>query len=146
VISPSGGVVADALGVGHVGQDVRRAEVDRAFDRFRVGVDQELEGVEAQAGFGGVRAVHAVAVALPRPDARQVHMPVVRRVVVDLDALLLVAVEEALLHALGVLAEQREVRALAVPGRAEREWPPGPQLAAQRTSAPVIAPSRTPPS
>src|SRR5439155_9333805 len=139
-------VVARPLRVRDIGQDVRSAEVDRPLDRLRIGIDHQLERVEAQAALGVVGPVDAIAVALPGADARQVAVPVVRRVVRLLDALLVVAVEEAQLHALGVLAEQREVRPLAVPGRAERERPARPQLTAQRTSAPVIAPSRTPPS
>ena len=68
-------------------------------------------------------------------------MPGVGRDLLDGDALFgAVVAEEAELDRGGVLAEEREVRPLPVPGRAEREGPPGPRLAAHRvTSAPASA-------
>ena len=112
--------------------------VDVAVDRVRVRVDQELGRVEAQPGLRLVRPVDAVAVALPGPDARQVAVPVERVALGQLDARLCpVVVEEAQLDSFGVLGEEREVRALAVPGRAERERRPGPDrlLSRSRPSA-----------
>ena len=54
-------------------------------------------------------------------------MPVERRALAHGDALLVaVLVEEAELDRLGTLREDREVRAVAVPVRAERERPPRP--------------------
>ena len=57
-------------------------------------------------------------------------MPVERRALVQLDALLPpMLVEEAELDAVGVLGEEREVRPVAVPFRAERERLAGPDPA-----------------
>jgi hypothetical protein len=109
-------------GAGHVRERARRTPVDGAVDRLRVRVDQQLRGIEAVPRQRLVRAVHAIAVALPRPDARQVAVPVERGPFVQLDALFpVVAVEQAQLDALGVLREEREVRAGAIPLGAERE-------------------------
>ena len=72
----------------HVRQRVRGMPVDSAVDRLRIRVDQQLRRVEALAGLGLVRPVHAVAVALPGPDARQVAVPVERGALVQLDPLL----------------------------------------------------------
>jgi hypothetical protein len=101
--------------------------VDLAVDRLRVGVDEELARVEPVAGGRLVGAVHAIAVALARADAGQVDVPGQRGVLHHRDALLLARlVEQAELDALGVLAEQREVRAATVPGRAEGSRIAGP--------------------
>ena len=130
-----------------VRQHVREIPGDVALDRLRVGVDQQLGRVEAVAVLGLVAAVDAVAVALPGPDAGEVAVPVEGRVLAQRDALLGVGlVEEAELHPLGVLGEEREVRAVAVPGRPERKRATGPDfhrgnLAAARRSA-AFAPSR----
>src|SRR5690606_41565025 len=56
-------------------------------------------------------------------DLGQIAMPDLVRILGKLDPLdlgQLVRMKEAKLHALGVRREQREVRAFAVPGRAER--------------------------
>ncbi len=149
--------VGDVGVVGDVGQRARLLPLDLALDRLAVRVDEQLAGVEAVALLGQVRAVHAVAVALARADVRQVAVPVVGRALPDLDArLVVVGVEEAELDALGVLAEEAEVRALAEPRRAERERAPGPDLdavlllasvaLAHRTSAPESGPTVSVPS
>jgi hypothetical protein len=57
-------------------EDVGGVPVDGAVDRLRVGVDQELGGVEAVAPRRLVGAVDAVAVALSGADVRQVAVPV----------------------------------------------------------------------
>jgi hypothetical protein len=120
----------------HVGQHVGLAPAHRPLDRLGVGIEQQLARVEAVARPGVVGAVHAVAVALAGADARQVAVPVVRRVLDDLDArLVVVGVEQAELDALGVLGEQREVRPLPVPGGAERERLAGPDV--HPSSAPL---------
>ena len=109
----------------------RRPSRPRPSIALRVRIDQQLRGVEAPPVSRVVRAVDAVAVPLPGPDAGQVAVPVERRPLVDVDALLAaVLVEQAELDALGVLREEREVRAAAVPVGPERERPPGPHLAA----------------
>src|SRR5439155_4600888 len=97
---------------------------DRTFDRLRVRVEQELRRVEPVPPFGRVGAVHPEAVALARADAREVAVPGVRGALRERNPRLVVRlVEQAQLHPLRVLGEEREVRAVAVPGRAEREWP-----------------------
>ncbi len=131
------GVVAAAR---HVRQRVRGTPVDRSVDRLRVRVDQQLRPVEPAAGLRVVRAVDAVAVALPRPDPRQVAVPVERGALVQLDALFpSVLVIEAELDALRVLGEEREVRPVAVPVRAERERLPRPDGAGHVVSSTVRA-------
>src|SRR6478735_9002406 len=119
--------------------------------RLRIGIDQELRGVEALAGVRVVRAVHAVPVALPWPDAGQVAVPVERRALLDVDPLLVpVPVVQAELDALGVLREEREVRALAVPLRPERERLTGPHgshlsstVVASKSATSVRSPRRS---
>jgi hypothetical protein len=60
--------------------------------------------------------VDAIAVVLARSDTREVAMPVERRALVQLDALLPpMLVEEAELDAVGVLGEEREVRPVSGP-------------------------------
>src|ERR1039457_3333787 len=108
--------------IGHVGQNIGCVRADRADDRLGVGVEQQLRRVEAKSVFRLVGAVDAVAVALSRTNARQIDVPVVRGLVLDRDpGLVVILVEQAQLDALGALGEQREVRALAVPARAERK-------------------------
>ena len=100
----------------HVGQRVRGAPVDGSVDRLRVRVDEQLRGVEPLAAPSGRTPMDAVAVALARTDAREVAVPVERRPLVELDALLApVLVEETELDAVRVLGEEREVRSVAVP-------------------------------
>ena len=74
--------------VGRVGQHVGRVPVDAALDRLGVGIDEQLDRVEAVALLGRVAAVDAVAVALAGADARQVAVPVVGRALDHVDALL----------------------------------------------------------
>ena len=71
----------------HAGNVVRALEpvrveafiaVDVAFDSFRVGVEQQLVRVAAQTLHRVVRAVHTVAVTLPRLDSGQIVVPDVR--------------------------------------------------------------------
>ncbi len=116
------------LAVGRVRRDPRRVPVDAALDRPGVGVDHELRRVEPVALLGGVGAVHAVAVALPGADPGQVSVPVERGTLRELVArLATLLVVEAELDPLGVLGEQREVRSLSVPRRAEWGRAAGPQ-------------------
>src|SRR6185503_18096167 len=90
---------------------------------------QQLGRVEALAALGVVRAMDAVGVALAGADPGQVAMPVEDGVLGDVDThLAALVVEEAELDALGVFGEEREVRAAAVPDRAERERPSGPDF------------------
>ena len=113
--------------------------VDPALDRLGIRVDQQLCRVEAETPLGCVRPVDAVAVPLARPHSRQEAMPVECSAPwKDVPDLRTVRREQAELDPLGVLGEQREVRALALPGRPERKGPPRPHQppspgASQRT-------------
>ncbi len=133
------------VSVRDVRQRAPRVEVDRAGDRLRVRVEQELARVEPVALRRRPAAVDAVRVVLPRADARHVPVPVERGPLEQLDALLLpVVVEEAELDALCVLGEEREVRAVAVACRTERERIAGPERAAHSSSSTLgAAKSRT---
>ncbi len=131
------GVVA---AVGHVREGARGAVPDRALDRLRVGVDEQLGGVEPVPLLRRVRAVDAVAVALAGADPRHVAVPVPGGALGELDARLrVVAVEQAELDALGVLGEEREVRPVAVPRGAERERLSRPDRGAHLRSSAVLA-------
>ena len=114
--------------VGDVWQDVGVASpVDHPLDRLGVRIDQQLGGVEAMTFGRRVGTVHPVAVALTGTDPWQVAVPVERLALAHLDRhLVALLVEQAQLYALGVLREQREVGAAAVPRRTQRErsaWP-----------------------
>jgi len=129
-----GVLVVARVRVAEVVAEKCRAPVDLARRGLGVGVEQQLVGVAAQAAVGRIGPVHAVAVALARLDGRQVAVPDVG---VDLGQLDLglggriftdPVVEETELDALGDLAEEREVGAAAVEGRAERVRRSGPDL------------------
>ena len=102
---------------------------DPAVDRLRVRVEQQLARVAPVAAGRVVGPVHAVAVALARHDPRQVAVPDQRlalgEVVAGLDA---VVVEQAQLHPLRDLGEDREVGAATVVGRAEGVRRSGPHV------------------
>ena len=126
-------VVGHGLGSGLTGavrQRVRRLPAHAAVDRLRVGIEQELGRVEEVPALGRPRPVDTQAVALPGPDVRQVAVPVEGRPLRQLVALLAaLGVEQAELDALRVLREEREVGALPVPRRAQRERPARPDHA-----------------
>src|SRR5262249_29215716 len=93
-------------------------------------VDQQLRGVEAVTLAGRPGSLHAVAVELSRSHVGEVGVPHEAVPLGERDARRFVRVvcpvEEAELHAGGVLREEREVHALAVPRGAERvraAWP-----------------------
>src|SRR2546422_2883087 len=65
----------DRIFIAQVVRVARRVPVDLAFDREGVRIEQQLARVAANAVFGRIWTVHAVAVTLARPDARQVRMP-----------------------------------------------------------------------
>ena len=88
---------------------------------FAYGSISSLAGLKRRPRSGLVRAVHAVAVVLAGPDAREVAVPVVRRPLAQLDALLVaVLVEQAELDPLRVLARRSRssCRRRPTPGRA----------------------------
>ena len=135
-----GGVrgVGSVLAARRIRERPRPVVGDRPVDRLRVRVDQELRRVEAVPGARVPEAVHPVAVPLARPHARKVRVPHVRRVLAELDPFLRSGlVEQAELDPLGVLAEEGEVRPVAVPRRAERKRPPGPDGATHRSTLPA---------
>ncbi len=106
--------IADAVAVERV------VPAQLAGELLRIGVEQQLVRVEAVAGVGLVRAVHAVAVALARPRVGQVAVPDLVRHLRKLDALgLLVVVEQAELDPGGVGREDRKIGAPSVPGGAQ---------------------------
>ena len=95
-----------------------------AVDRARVGIDEQLVGVEAMAALRLVGAVHAVAVALPGPQAGNVDVPDLVGLLgqhdpARLDVSLARPRRGTARPPVGVLGEEREVHALAVPRRAE---------------------------
>src|SRR5262249_5942520 len=115
---------------------------------FGVGIEQVLVRVEAMAGSGIVRPVHAIAVAQSRAGLRQVAMPHLDVALLELDPHrlppLVAVVEEAQLDPGGVLREQRKVDAGAVPGGPQ--WMggprPDPHAEARRTTRPPAAAPR----
>ena len=131
-------VVEGALRVREAVVEQRLVPAHVAVDRDRVRVEQELGRVAAQASGGVVGPVDAVAVALPRAHVRRVAVPDPRgHLGQRLAGLGAVLVEQAQLDELGRLGEDREVRADAVVGRAEREWGSWPE----HSSGPVCKPA-----
>ena len=107
---------------GHVRERVRGIPTDGTVDCLRVWIDEQLGRIETQPRGGVVAAVNAVAVPLPRTDAGEEAVPVERRPFLDGDPFLIpVRVEQAELDTLGVLREQREVGAVAIPALSERK-------------------------
>jgi hypothetical protein len=92
-------------------------------DPLGVWVDQQLRRVEPMPRLRRVRPMHAVAVPLSRSQVGQVAMPDEVRLLGEADPLLIapVAIEEAELDGSGVLAEEGEVHAGAIPCGTERE-------------------------
>ena len=110
-------LVADPIGEMHVGP------LEGAAESHAVGIDQEFVRIETKARLRIVRPVHAVAVELARLRVGQVAVPDILRTLRQLEAVHLVApgfVEQTKLDLFGTGGEQCEVRALAVPGRAQR--------------------------
>jgi hypothetical protein len=120
--------LVDPPGCGEPVVEQRLGPVDLALDRLRVRVEQQLGRVRPQPPRRVARPVHPEAVALARPDAREVAVPDETIYLGQLDArlgqspaaLATRVVEQAELHTLGDLGEQREVSARAVEGRAQR--------------------------
>src|SRR6187200_1869487 len=104
----------------------RLVPLDAAGNGARVGIDEELCGIAAESDCGIPGPVHPKAVTLAGADAAKVCVPAERGPLGKVDARLVsVAIEQAQLHTLGDFREDREIRALTVPCRAEREGLPG---------------------
>ena len=101
----------------------RVVPADRTADDLRVGIHDELVGVESMTGVRRVRTVHAIAVELPGMDVGQVAVPDHVGLLGQRDGqgfdLGVDRVEEAQLHAGRVLGKNREIDPDAVPGCAE---------------------------
>jgi len=111
----------------HVAEHLR-TPLEGALDRLRVGVEEELGRVAADALSRLVGTVDPVPVALAGTDAVDVAVPAEVGALGELigrgrPAL---GIEEDQLHPVGVLGEEGEVGPLAVPGGAERRVAPGP--------------------
>ena len=107
--------------------EVDRVRLERAVQRLRVRVDQQLVRVESVARTRIVRPVDAIAVEHAGMQVAVVAVPHLVRVLGQRDALQLAPpglVEQAELHLLRMLGEQREVDAPPIPGRAQRRRPP----------------------
>ena len=88
----------------------------------RIGIEQQLVGIEAVAVLGRIRAVHAIAVELAGRDVVEIAVPDVFGTLRQFDALELaaaLAVEQAELDLFRVGREQRKIGAPAVPTRPE---------------------------
>jgi hypothetical protein len=132
------GVVARA-GVVEAVPEQGLVPAERAVDRLRVRVEQQLGRIAAVTALRLVRPVHAVAVPLARRDARQVAVPDERVDLAQVVARLRTrVVEQAELDPLGDLGEQREVRAGPVVGGAERVRRSRPQHAPDRTRSAAL--------
>src|SRR5947209_9668016 len=89
----------------------------------RVGVDEELAGIESMTMRGLVSPVHAISVQLPRPQPVHIAVPDFVRTLrqpIFFDLPPAGGIEKAEINGRRVSGEQREVHALAVPGRPER--------------------------
>ena len=112
-----------ALGVAElVGEQLVRP-LQRPPDRLRIGIEQELRGIEAQPGVRIVRSVHTIAVELSGLDVGQVQVPGAVRSLPNPHAGLVLArcIEQAQLDRFRAFGEQREIDAAAVAGRSPRE-------------------------
>src|SRR4051794_29524331 len=121
VVAPAEGAVDDLA--------APEAGADLAADQPGVWIEEQLGRIEAVAPVRVVRAVDAITVELPRARVGQIAVPDEVGALAQLDTLDLAPparVEQAQLDALGVLREEREVDAGAVPGRTERMRPSSP--------------------
>ena len=112
-----------AVGIADLIAEQLIGPLERPADALGVGIEQQLVGIEAQPGVRIVRAVHAVAVQLPRSDLGQVQVPGPVGALADPDAGLVLArgIEQAQLDGFRTLGEQREVDAATVPRGSTRK-------------------------
>src|SRR4029079_1785453 len=123
ILRQVGALAADAI------TEMRIAPRERADDRLRVRIEQQLLRIEAMALLRLIRTVHAIAVELAGPRFGQVAMPDLIGLLAQRDALQLAPpaiIEQAQLDAIRKLREQREVDPLAVPRRTLRKGFTGP--------------------
>ena len=117
-------------GIAHGVSEDGVAPVDAAGDGLRVGVRQQLRGIETQALFGLVGAVDAKSVELPRTHVGEVDVPHRVGPLPEADAMGGLGVpgtgEQTQLDAGGVLGKEREVGAVPVPDGAQRIGLSGP--------------------
>ncbi len=106
-----------------VGED-RRVPVDLSGERLRIGIDQQLGRIEAQAVLGVERPVDAIAIELSGADAGETAMVDVARDLAQLDRphrrVRCRALEEAQLDLRALFCIQGEVDALIRDGGAQR--------------------------
>ena len=118
--------------------EVRVAPDERALQVLRVRLDQKLVGIEAMSLGGLVRTMYSIAVEKSGTSLGQIGVPDIIGTLRHVDALDLAAalrVEQAQLDALGILGEEREVDAGAVPRGAARE---AARRARRRSSATMV--------
>ena len=90
-----------------------------AIDGFAVRIEQQFCRVAAMSRVRFPRPMHPIAVALPRPDVRQIAVPDEAGSLRQVDARLRrFVIEQTKLHARRHFGEEREVRPRAVVGRA----------------------------
>jgi hypothetical protein len=104
-------------------REQRVVPLDRARERLRVWIDQQLRRIEAVALCRIVGAVDAIAVELSGPDIGEIAMPYLIRPLTQPDLLgldpVVLTLEEAQLHTGGVLRKDGEVHSRTIPGRSE---------------------------
>src|SRR6185437_13407595 len=103
--------------------EMQIADVKRAGELARVGVEQQFMRVEAMAFMRRIRSVHAITVEQSRISARQIAVPDAFRIFGQGDALELASamlVEETELDTLRMCGEEREIRATRIDLRAKR--------------------------
>jgi hypothetical protein len=114
-------VIVCAARVAPAGAVDRLVPLEPPRDRLGIRVEQQLLRVAAQPAARVIRAVHAIAVSLPRYDGGQVRMPNIAVNLPKRDACLrTVVVDQAQFDALADARVQRKVGAPSVKGRAQR--------------------------
>ena len=94
----------------------------------RIGIEQQLVGIESVAVLGLVGAMNAIAIELPGRNVVQIAMPYVLAALGQLDAFefaAALAVEQAQFNLSRIGGKQREIGAPAVPARTEAGGCPG---------------------
>ena len=110
--------IVSQLGVGHE---------QRAIQSLGVGIQQQLVGIEAMAGFGRIGARGTQGVTAAGPEVGKIAMPDSAALLREREAPGLAArfVEKAEVDLAGLLREDGQVGSLAVPGDAQRRGTAG---------------------